>query len=164
MADLSKIKINGTGYDLKDAVAREVLPLIVTGTCAFGNSLINGTDAIITITNVSHTVAQIAAAVTANRPIYFVLTNSSMKIMLQYSTYDGSTYYFTNAYDPFTSTAYDNESFNITVKASNITDVSDSTYDSFVYAITYNKNAFVTQSDMTSAINTAIGNVTEFNT
>jgi hypothetical protein len=33
------------------------LPLIVTGTCAFGTSLINGTDAIITITNVSHTVA-----------------------------------------------------------------------------------------------------------
>ena len=38
MADLSKIKLNGTEYDLKDAVAREVLPLIVTGTCAFGSS------------------------------------------------------------------------------------------------------------------------------
>ena len=164
MADLSKIKLNGTEYDLKDAVAREVLPLIVTGTCAFGTSLINGTDAIITITNVSHTVAQIAAAVTANRPIYFVLTNNNMKLMLQYSAYDGSNYYFTDAYDPFTSTVYDNESFNIIVKASNITDVSDSTYDSFVYAITYNKNAFVTQSDMTSAINTAIGGITEFDT
>lgn len=102
MADLSKIKLNGAEYDLKDAVAREVLPLIVTGTCAFGTSLTSGTDAIISVTNVSHTVAQIAAAVTANRPVEMVLNNNELKINLKLTTFDGSAYYFTNSYDPFT--------------------------------------------------------------
>lgn len=164
MADLSKIKLNGTEYDIKDVVARGVLPLIVTGTCAFSSSLTSGTDTIISITNVSHTVAQIATAVITNRPVYFILTNSGSQIMLQYSIHDGNAYYFTNAYDPFISGVQDNESFNITVKASNITDISDSTYDAFVYAITYNKNAFVTQSEVITAINNAIGDVAGFDT
>ena len=163
MADLSKIKINGTGYDLKDAVAREVLPLIVTGTCAFGNSLINGTDTPLAITNVSHSIAQIAAAIVANRPIYFILIHqtddTTMKIMLQYSAFDGTTYYFTNAYDPFTQTQYDNESFNIAVKAY----ISDGT-DIFTYMITYNKNVFAKKSEVQTQINEAIGGITEFDT
>ena len=140
------------------------LPLIITGSCAFGTSLINGIDTPISITNISHTVQDIAIAVNINRPIYIILSDNSMKLMLQYSAFDGTTYYFTNAYDPFTATAYNNESFNITVKAINSTDISDSTYDAFTYMITYNKNAFVTQSDMNTAINEAIGGITEFDT
>ena len=157
--DITVEKISAWDSGVINHANKTDLPLIVTGTCAFGTSLTSGTDAIISVTNVSHTIAQIAAAVTANRPIYFVLTNNSMKLMLQYSTYDGSNYYFTNAYDPFTSTAYDNESFNITVIAKN-----ENSTDSFIYVITYNKNVFVTQSAMTTAINTAVGGITEFDT
>jgi hypothetical protein len=82
-----------------------------------------------------------------------------MKIMLQYSAYDGSTYYFTNAYDPFTQTAYDNESFNITVIAKN-----ENSTDIFTYMITYNKNVFAKKSEVQTQINEAIGGITEFDT
>lgn len=160
MADLSKIKLNGTEYDLKDAFAREVLPLIVTGTCAFGSSLLSGIDSPIAVTNVSHTVTQIATAVSNNRPIEMVLNNNGMKINLKLTAFDGSTYYFTNSYDPFNGDIdIDNESFNITVKAQNENDV-----DSFIYFITYNKNAFATKSEVTTQISTAVGNLTEFDT
>lgn len=160
MADLSKIKLNGTEYDLKDAVAREVLPLIVTGTCAFGSSLSSGIDSPIAVTNVSHTVTQIATAISNNRPVEMVLNNNGMKINLKLTAFDGSIYYFTNSYDPFNQIAnMDNESFNITVKAQN-----ENNIDSFTYFITYNKNAFATKSEVTTQISTAIGNLTEFDT
>ena len=160
MADLSKIKLNGTEYDLKDAIAREVLPLIVTGTCAFGSSLVSGIDSPIAVTNVSHTVTQIATAISNNRPVEMILNNNGMKINLKLTAFDGSIYYFTNSYDPFNGTANaDNESFNITVKAQNENDV-----DSFTYFITYNKNAFATKSEVITQISTAVGNLTEFDT
>lgn len=155
---------NDAGYltshqDISGKANTTDLPLIITGTCSFGLSLINGTDNILSVTNTSHTVQQIATAVAANRPIYFVLTNDSMKIMLQYSAFDGSAYYFTNAYDPFTQTAYDNESFNITIIAKN-----ENSTDSFIYVITYNKNVFAKKSEVTTEIATAIGNITTFDT
>ena len=156
MVDLGD-SIDMINYNLSELT--DDLPLIVTGTCNFATSLGNGIDTVLSITNVSNSVENIANAVTAHRPVYFVLTNDDTEIMLQYSAFYGDAYYFTNAYDPFTQTAYDNESFNITVKAS-----SSNNTDSFIYIITYNKNVFATKSEVTSQVNAALGNISSFDT
>lgn len=161
MADLSKIKLNGTEYDLKDSVARNNLPLIITGSCNFTSSLTSGIDTPLEVTNVSKTYANIAEAVSNNRPVKMIVSNSNLKVSLDLTTFDGNIYYFTNSYDPFTGMAngVDNESFNITVRAEQVNNT-----DIFTWIITYNKNAFATKSEVTTQISAAVGNLTEFDT
>lgn len=160
MADLSKIKLNGTEYDLKDAVARNNLPLIITASCSFTSSLTSGVDTPLEVTNVSKTYADIAEAVSNNRPVKMIVSNGNLKVNLDLTTFDGNTYYFTNSYDPFTMMDdWDNESFNITVKASQAGD-----NDVFTWIITYNKNVFAKKSEVQEQINEAIGGITEFDT
>lgn len=158
--DITAEKIGAWDSGVINHANKTDLPLIVTGTCAFGSSLLNGVDSPIAVTNVSHTIAQIATAISNNRPVEMILNNNEMKINLKLTAFDGSVYYFTNTYDPFNGVAnIDNESFNITVKAQNENNV-----DSFTYFITYNKNAFATKSEVTTQISTAVGNLTEFDT
>lgn len=160
MADLSKIKLNGTEYDLKDSVARNNLPLIITGSCNFTSSLTSGIDTPLEVTNVSKTYADIAEAVSNNRPIKMIVSNGSLKVNLDLTAFDGNIYYFTNSYDPFTNMgSADNESFNITVKASQ-----GDNDDIFTWVITYNKNVFAKKSEVQTQINEAIGGITEFDT
>ena len=140
------------------------VPLILTANCNFGTSLLAGEDTTLSVTNVSATVQDIAQAVAANRPVIMVLRDGSMKINLQCTAYDGITYYFTNSYDPFKFTVSYNKSFNITVKAVNDSDITDSTYDAFSYLITYNKNAFASTTSVTNQINEALSNITSFDT
>lgn len=209
MADLSKIKLNGTEYDLKDTVARMLantqsdwnqtddtaldfiknkptavsaftndagyltehqdisakanltdLPLIITASCNFTSSLISGVDTPLEVTNVSKTYADIAEAVSNNRPVKMIVSNGNLRVNLELTAFDGNTYYFTNSYDPFTMIDdWDNESFNITVRANQVDDS-----DIFTWMITYNKNVFAKKSEVQTQINEAIGGITEFDT
>ena len=58
MADLSKIKLNGDEYDLKDAVARDKLPV-----CIIINSSTDNNDN--TILTASHSASEINSIVSA---------------------------------------------------------------------------------------------------
>ena len=148
------------GLDLNVYGLKRETPLIITASCNFTSSLTSGVDTPLAVTNVSKTYADIAEAVSNDRPVKMVVSNGNLKVNLDLTVFDGSIYYFTNSYDPFNGVANaDNESFNITIKAQNENDV-----DSFTYFITYNKNAFATKSEVTTQISTAVGNLTEFDT
>lgn len=136
------------------------LPLIITASCNFTSSLVSGVDTPLEVTNVSKTYADIAEAVSNNRPVKMIVSNGNLKVNLDLTAFDGNIYYFTNSYDPFTMmNEYDNESFNITVKASQAGD-----NDVFTWIITYNKNVFAKKSEVQEQINEAIGGITEFDT
>ena len=136
------------------------LPLIITASCSFTSSLTSGVDTPLEVTNVSKTYANIAEAVSNNRPVKMIVSNGNLKVNLDLTAFDGNTYYFTNSYDPFTMMDdWDNESFNITVKASQAGD-----NDVFTWIITYNKNVFAKKSEVQEQINEAIGGITEFDT
>lgn len=136
------------------------LPLIITASCNFTSSLTSGIDTPLEVNNVSNTYADIAEAVSNNRPVKMIISNGNLRINLELTAFDGNIYYFTNSYDPFTMmNGYDNESFNITVKASQVDDS-----DIFTWMITYNKNVFAKKSEVQTQINEAIGGITEFDT
>jgi hypothetical protein len=59
-------------------------------------------DTPLEVTNVSKTYADIAEAVSNNRPIKMIVSNGNLRVNLELTAFDGNTYYFTNSYDPFT--------------------------------------------------------------
>lgn len=157
---------NDAGYltahqDISGKANLTDLPLIITASCNFTSSLVSGVDTPLEITNVSKTYADIAEAVSNNRPVKMIVSNGNLRVNLELTAFDGNIYYFTNSYDPFTGMAngVDNESFNITVRVKRVNNT-----DVFTWIITYNKNAFATKSEVASQISTAIGNLTEFDT
>lgn len=146
--------------DLSQYAFINELSLIITASCNFTSSLVSGVDTPLEVTNVSKTYNDIAEAVSNNRPVKMIVSNGNLRVNLELTAFDGNTYYFTNSYDPFTMIDdWDNESFNITVKASQA-----GGNDVFTWIITYNKNVFAKKTEVQEQINEAIGGITEFDT